>query len=54
VVSLDVWYNSQPQPVDYQQIQSIAAPGGKPIAIAETGKAPTAASCPASPAGRTS
>jgi mannan endo-1,4-beta-mannosidase len=41
VVSLDVWYKGYPSSGDYQQMQSIAA--GKPIAIAEMGKAPTAA-----------
>jgi mannan endo-1,4-beta-mannosidase len=41
VVSLDVWWKNLPSSGDYQQIQSIAA--GKPIAIAEMGKAPTAA-----------
>lgn len=41
VVSLDVWYKGYPSSADYQQIQSIA--GAKPIAIAETGKVPTAA-----------
>jgi len=42
VVSLDVWYKGYPSAGDYQQIQSIAAAGGKPIALAETGKVPTA------------
>ncbi len=41
VVSLDAWYKNYPSAGDYQQIQSIAA--GKPIAIAEMGKVPTAA-----------
>ncbi|MDR6319742.1 glycosyl hydrolase [Actinoplanes couchii] len=41
VVSLDVWWKGHPSAADYQQIQSIAA--GKPIAIAEMGKVPTAA-----------
>jgi mannan endo-1,4-beta-mannosidase len=41
VVSLDAWYKSYPSSSDYSQIQSIAA--GKPIAIAEMGKVPTAA-----------
>jgi mannan endo-1,4-beta-mannosidase len=41
VVSLDVWYKSYPSASDYSQIQSIAP--GKPIAIAEMGKVPTAA-----------
>jgi mannan endo-1,4-beta-mannosidase len=41
VVSLDVWYKGYPSSGDYQQMQTIAA--GKPIAIAEMGKAPTAA-----------
>jgi mannan endo-1,4-beta-mannosidase len=41
VVSLDAWYKGLPSSGDYQQIQSIAA--GKPIAIAEMGKVPTAA-----------
>ncbi|SDT06492.1 glycosyl hydrolase [Actinoplanes derwentensis] len=41
VVSLDVWYKNHPSSGDYQQIQSIAA--GKPVAIAEMGKVPTAA-----------
>ncbi|MFI0242168.1 glycosyl hydrolase [Streptomyces sp. NPDC016845] len=40
VVSLDVWYKSYPSSSDYTQMQSIAA--GKPIALAETGKIPTA------------
>lgn len=43
VVSLDVWYKGYPSAGDYQQLQSIAASGGKPIAIAETGKVPNAA-----------
>jgi mannan endo-1,4-beta-mannosidase len=38
VVSLDAWYKNYPSAADYQQLQSIAA--GKPIAIAELGKAP--------------
>jgi mannan endo-1,4-beta-mannosidase len=41
VVSLDAWYKNYPSSSDYQQIQTIAA--GKPIAIAEMGKVPTAA-----------
>jgi mannan endo-1,4-beta-mannosidase len=41
VVSLDAWYKSYPSAADYSQIQTIAA--GKPIAIAEMGKMPTAA-----------
>lgn len=41
VVSLDVWYKSYPSASDYSQLQSIA--GGKPIAIAEMGKAPNSA-----------
>jgi mannan endo-1,4-beta-mannosidase len=40
VVSLDVWYKAHPSVGDYQQIQTIAQ--GKPIAIAEMGKVPTA------------
>ena len=40
VVSLDAWYKNYPSAADYQQLQSIAA--GKPIAIAELGKAPNA------------
>ncbi|GAA2878851.1 hypothetical protein Acy02nite_77010 [Actinoplanes cyaneus] len=40
VVTLDAWYKSYPSAADYQQIQSIAA--GKPTAIAEMGKVPTA------------
>ncbi len=40
VVSLDAWYKSYPSSADYSQLQSIAA--GKPIAIAELGKMPTA------------
>ncbi|MEV6306900.1 glycosyl hydrolase [Actinoplanes sp. NPDC051861] len=40
VVSLDAWYKNHPSSGDYQQILSIA--GGKPIAIAEMGKVPTA------------
>jgi mannan endo-1,4-beta-mannosidase len=40
VVSLDAWYKNYPSAADYQQIQAIAA--GKPIAIAELGKAPDA------------
>lgn len=40
VASLDVWYKSYPSAGDYSQMQSIAA--GKPIAIAEMGKAPNA------------
>ncbi|MEV1006530.1 glycosyl hydrolase [Streptomyces sp. NPDC049881] len=41
VVSLDVWYKAHPSQSDYQQIQSIA--NGKPIALGEMGKMPTAA-----------
>ncbi|AEV84547.1 glycosyl hydrolase [Actinoplanes sp. SE50] len=41
VVTLDAWYKNYPSAADYSQIQSIAA--GKPIAIAEMGKVPTAA-----------
>ncbi|WP_229075099.1 glycosyl hydrolase [Actinoplanes sp. DH11] len=41
VVSLDVWYKNHPSSGDYTQVQSIAA--GKPIAIAEMGKVPSAA-----------
>ncbi|MFI5931918.1 glycosyl hydrolase [Actinoplanes sp. NPDC051494] len=41
VVSLDAWYKNYPSAADYAQIQTIAA--GKPIAIAEMGKVPTAA-----------
>ena len=41
VASLDVWYKNYPSSSDYQQMQSIA--GSKPIAIAETGKAPDSA-----------
>ncbi|WP_433379517.1 glycosyl hydrolase [Actinoplanes sp. CA-142083] len=41
VVTLDAWYKNYPSSGDYSQIQSIA--GGKPIAIAEMGKVPTAA-----------
>lgn len=47
VVSLDVWYKNHPSTGDYQQIQNIAA--GKPIAIAEMGKVPTAALLSAQP-----
>lgn len=42
VVSLDVWYKNYPSSGDYQQMQSIAATGNKPIAIAEIGKMPNA------------
>lgn len=38
VVSLDVWYKTQPSQGDYDQIRSIA--GDKPIAITETGWMP--------------
>jgi mannan endo-1,4-beta-mannosidase len=41
VVSLDAWYKNYPSAADYAQIQTIAA--GKPIALAELGKVPTAA-----------
>jgi mannan endo-1,4-beta-mannosidase len=41
VVSLDVWWKGLPSAADYSQIQAVA--GGKPIALAETGKVPTAA-----------
>ncbi|WP_250008400.1 glycosyl hydrolase [Actinoplanes sp. M2I2] len=41
VVSLDAWYKGLPSAGDYNQLLSIAA--GKPIALAETGKVPTAA-----------
>lgn len=47
VVSLDAWYKSLPSSGDYQQILSIA--GGKPIALAETGKMPTSAFLAAQP-----
>jgi mannan endo-1,4-beta-mannosidase len=40
VVSLDAWYKNYPSAADYQQLQTIAA--GKPIALAELGKAPNA------------
>jgi mannan endo-1,4-beta-mannosidase len=40
VVTLDAWYKNYPSAADYQQIQAIAA--GKPIALAELGKAPDA------------
>ncbi|MEW2554462.1 glycosyl hydrolase [Streptomyces zhihengii] len=40
VVSLDVWYKNHPSSADYQQLRSIA--GTKPMALAETGKMPTA------------
>ena len=40
VVTLDAWYKNYPSTADYQQIQSIAAAGAKPIAIAEMGKVP--------------
>jgi mannan endo-1,4-beta-mannosidase len=41
VASLDVWYKNHPSSGDYNQLRTIAA--GKPIAIAEMGKVPTAA-----------
>ncbi|MBW6437098.1 ricin-type beta-trefoil lectin domain protein [Actinoplanes hulinensis] len=47
VVSLDVWWKSHPSAADYQQIQTVAA--GKPIAVAEIGKMPTAALLTAQP-----
>ncbi|WP_369213806.1 glycoside hydrolase family 26 protein [Streptomyces flavofungini] len=40
VASLDVWYKNHPSSADYNQLRTIA--GGKPIALAEMGKVPTA------------